>query len=319
MERWLRRIQPFSHDVFEKAISPGGAFALPAHWQKDVHAKRLLAEVTGRIPREMEHLKRAYETGNAKTPTEWALHRADPLEDDFRKFLAKPENQQRLAQFRKFLEIIFSPRYATRRTLSQEARYLYDTGLIFYDEEERCYKCTCQPAEQVMLGYYYETKALTPISSAMAESEQGHLFEDWVESQLFSGTTLPTFPLGNPSEEITVEVPQIMLRKFFTTKNIPKNETGFPCFYVPSVFNFPGWDLVIHDPKTNSDRLIFIQHSINSIRKHDKKKEGGFKIANTFESHGENEPCLVQSIVGGITGIIMISTDARSTNSSHQC
>jgi hypothetical protein len=303
LDRWIRRIQPFPRDIFEKVISPDGVFALPANWQKDARAKRVLEEATGRIPREMEHLKRTNEKGDAKTPMEWVHLRTGLLRHEFNKFLDKPENQRRIPEFRRFLEIILSPRYITQQQMapSADGQYFYDTGLIYHDQETRRYKCTCLPAERVVLDHYYSTKALTPISYTMPEPEQGLLLEDWIESQLFRGATLPTFPLSDPTQEVTVEFPAIMLRKFFSTKEVPRNETGLTCFYVPSVFNFPGWDLVIHDPRNPEvDRLLFIQHSINSIRTHDKKKEG-FKIAKTFESRIGGS-CLVQDIVSGITG-----------------
>ncbi|KAL6049233.1 hypothetical protein QOT17_007661 [Balamuthia mandrillaris] len=306
LERWLRRIQPFPLTIFEKAIAPGGVFELPPAWQKDTSDKILLAEITGRMPREMGSLQQAHLTGTVSMPLEWVGPREKALAAEVNKFVDK--HKGRLDEFLAFMEIIFSPQYAANQEPSPESMLLHDTGLIIYDQEQHRYRCTSLPAERALLSYYYKKVPQTPISRTKPAAEQGLLLEKWVERQLYDDlSNLPAYTLGNISgDPITLRLPAIQLRKFFRANDIPTNVTRYPCFYIPLASNFAGWDLIIHEPLISQDktthRVIFIQCSINSVRKHDKASNNSGKLAKTFAPRGKN-PSLVKALIEGITGL----------------
>ena len=72
-----------------------------------------LEEVTRRTPREIEHLKSHWSESN--DIKNWLLYRRQFWIDETAKVMNKPEYQKRLPDYMKFLDMYFSPAYASGR------------------------------------------------------------------------------------------------------------------------------------------------------------------------------------------------------------
>jgi len=306
MKEWQRHIQPFNQRDMEVLTQKGGVFELPESWTSDKVKMAQLRAITGMIPRELQRFYNEFLDSKGEINLEkWAMLQIEGFQTQFRNFLGKEENRGRWREFHHFIGTILSPRYATDYVVPLEGRYLFDSGLAFYDVTLGRYRPICLGAEFAFADWYFQQSP--EWLSANTGSERGHHFEVYTRDTLARGEELQAIYLGEWNLESTAKVlfPKVRVRKHWKNNEIPENWERQPALYEPVSDTNQGWDFVFHDPlKDGNDRLVFVQVSTQPLRTHDTKTNSGstlpvtFKIAKSFDGLGNS----VQRLVNGITG-----------------
>eukprot|EP01132_Coremiostelium_polycephalum_P002294 gene2294-2830_t len=178
LERWLHYINPLTYDSFKIAIKNEGFF-IKSSWRKNNNAYRLLYQVTGGTPREIDRLQNCKD----QDLISFAKSRNDNHFSgrQIKQYVENHKND--LGQYHNFLRLFFSRK--TNNISSSSPGSFVDMGLLYFDDTTKIYHSICYGAFLALFNYYYGNiqRNVTNLTTIYIPSEENFPYWDLVIHQ----------------------------------------------------------------------------------------------------------------------------------------
>ncbi|EFA86510.1 hypothetical protein PPL_00305 [Heterostelium album PN500] len=310
MSSWIHRVLPFSEASFKQVIEDEkSGLHIREDWRDDQDAIDRLAEITGRIPREIQEMHDQMYIFS--TPESFLDSRKKLYTDEINKYITDSDHDRREDYYR-FLDVFFSR--VDKMDILTAPSTLCDTGLVFFDSRDNVYHSICRGAFLALHNSYWMFRGF-PTMASLGDTALGSQFQTLVERAFkirsfsepirgFHLVSSPQKPKKGRSKKTEqpkfapIDIPLPLIgRTVYIKKRDHKLEVprhyGMNTLYIPSAGNFPSWDFIIYNPTTNS--IFFIQTSLSTIQAY----ETSSPMAQSFNTTDvKNIASITESITG---------------------
>ncbi|GAM21185.1 hypothetical protein SAMD00019534_043600 [Acytostelium subglobosum LB1] len=312
MSSWFHKILPFSAETFKMVIQDEkSGLSIQEEWRCDDESIERLAEITGRLPRELQEMHD--QQHKFKTAEDFLNHRKMLYNNEVNKYLST-SNEKQIGAYYQFMDAFFSR--IDKMDMAFAPASLYDTGLIYFDLRDNVYRSICRGAFLALHEHYWSYRQF-PTMSSLGPNATGGQFQRLVERAFQRRTSTdqingfclrlpsPKPKRGRPKasekfefEKIAISFPVVDRTVYIEQRDgqldIPKH-FGMNTLYIPSSPTFPCWDYILFNPSTNT--IYFVQVSLSTFQQH----ESNSPIFPSFNDDINNYTSIA-SVTQAITG-----------------
>ncbi|GAM23447.1 hypothetical protein SAMD00019534_066220 [Acytostelium subglobosum LB1] len=150
MSSWFHKILPFSMKTFEMVIKDEkSGLYIQEEWRRDNESIERLAEITGRLPRELQELHD--QQHQFKTAEDFLHSRKILYSLEVNNYLST-SNKEQIDSYYRFMDAFFSR--IDKMDMQVAPPSLYDSGLIYYDCRDNVYRTICSGAFLALHDHY---------------------------------------------------------------------------------------------------------------------------------------------------------------------